>query len=169
MKDKLRQLKKEIEATVEHVIDTPSRKRPLTYARAVFCKVGREQLGLTFEEIGNALNRDHATVMHSINVVFPFAMQESRFQTLYYILKDKYKVKKKHPAERTNNIALTAVEMVESLKAENAKLKDTIRKTEYANNKFTDLLDGLNQDELDEIYNKLDIFVKLAIKNRVYR
>lgn len=164
MKDKLKQLKKQIELVVESSIDTPSRKRPLTYARAVFCKVGREQLGLTFDELGNALNRDHATVMHSIKVVFPFAMQESRFQTLYEVLVEEYQVKRKRPANRISEAAQKKLSVIAELREENAFMKERLK----VGDKFYGLVNDLNEQELDEIYEKLNLFVKVAIKNRVY-
>lgn len=164
MKDKLKQLKKQIELVVESSIDTPSRKRPLTYARAVFCKVGREQLGLTYSELGDALKRDHATVMHSIRVVFPFAMQESRFQTLYEVLVEEYQVKRKRPAKRISDAAQRKLTVIQQLREENAFMKERIK----VGDKFYGLVDDLNAEELDEIYEKLNLFVKVAIKNRVY-
>jgi hypothetical protein len=36
-----------------------------------------------------------------------------------------------------------------------------------SDNRFINLFEGLNEDELDEVYNKLNIFVKV-IRGRVY-
>lgn len=164
MKDKLKQLKKQIELAVGSKIDIPSRKRPLTYARAVFCKVAREQLGVTLSEIGDVLNRDHATVMHSIKIVFPFAMQESRFETLYEVLVEEYQVKRKRPANRISDAAKSKLTLIQQLREENAFMKERIK----VGDKFYGLVDDLSTEELDEIYEKLNLFVKVAIKNRVY-
>lgn len=160
MKDKLKQLKKQIEVAVEQRIDTPCRKRHLTYARAVFCKIARESMGMTLSDVGKALNRDHATVMHSIKVVFPFAMQETRFQDIYDALKDEYKPKqiaKKDSGQDTINL-------ISKLRSENTYMKRMLNNRD----RFGNLFDNLRVDEVDEVYNKLEIFVKATVKNRVY-
>lgn len=160
MKDKLKQLKKQIEVAVEQKIDTPCRKRHLTYARAVFCKIARESMGMTLSDVGNAINRDHATVMHNIKVVFPFAVKETRFQDIYDALKDEYKPKeivKKDSGQDTINL-------ISKLRSENTYMKRMLDNRD----RFGNLFDSLRVDEVDEVYNKLEIFVKAALKNRVY-
>lgn len=160
MKDKLKQLKKQIEVAVEQKIDTPCRKRHLTYARAVFCKIARESMGMTLSDVGKAINRDHATVMHNIKVVFPFAVKETRFQDIYDALKDEYKPKKivkKDSGQDTINL-------ISKLRSENTYMKRMLNNRD----RFGNLFDSLRVDEVDEVYNKLEIFVKAALKNRVY-
>lgn len=162
MKDKLKQLKKQIEVAVEDKIDTPCRKRHLTYARAVFCKIARESMGMTLSDVGNAINRDHATVMHNIKVVFPFAVKETRFQDIYDALKDEYKPKKL--IKKTKDSGQDTIKLISNLRKENASLKRKID----TRDRFNNLFDSLREDEFDEVYNKLNIFVKSTIKNRVY-
>lgn len=160
MKDRLKQLKKQIEVAVEDRIDTPCRKRHLTYARAVFCKIARESMGMTLSDVGKAINRDHATVMHNIKVVFPFAMKETRFQDIYDALKDEYKPKqvvKKDSGQDT-------ISLISKLRSENTYMKRMLNNRD----RFGNLFDNLRVDEVDEVYNKLEIFVKAAVKNRVY-
>lgn len=160
MKDKLKQLKKQIEVAVEQKIDTPCRKRHLTYARAVFCKIARESMGMTLSDVGKAINRDHATVMHSIKVVFPFAMQETRFQDIYDALKDEYKPKKVVKKDSGQD----TINLISKLRSENTYMKRMLNNRD----RFGNLFDSLRVDEVDEVYNKLEIFVKAALKNRVY-
>jgi predicted transcriptional regulator len=162
MKDKLKQLKKEIEIALECKISTPSRKRHLTYARAVFCKIARESMGMTLSDIGKVLNRDHATVMHSIKVVFPFAMKETRFRDIYDALKDEYKPKSS--SEKKQESAQDTIQLISKLRTENAYMKMMLN----TRDRFNNLFDDLRADEYDEVYNKLEIFVKYAIKTRVY-
>jgi len=160
MKDRLKQLKTQIEVAVEQRIDTPCRKRHLTYARAVFCKIARESMGMTLSDVGKAINRDHATVMHNIKVVFPFAMKETRFQDIYDALKDEYKPKqvvKKDSGQDT-------ISLISKLRSENTYMKRMLNNRD----RFGNLFDNLRVDEVDEVYNKLEIFVKAAVKNRVY-
>ena len=162
MKDKLKQLKKQIEVAVEQKIDTPCRKRHLTYARAVFCKIARESMGMTLSDVGKALNRDHATVMHNIKVVFPFAMKETRFQDIYDALKDEYKPKK--VVKKAEDSGQETINLISKLRSENAYMSRMLKNRD----RFGNLFDSLRVDEVDEVYNKLEIFVKSTIKNRVY-
>jgi len=162
MKDRLKELRKQIEMAIQEPINTPNRKRHLTYARAVYFKIGREQLGYTYDYLGSTLNRDHATAMHSINVVFPFAMQEERFRTLYDVLKAEYKEEVESPLESTSDSLKDKLGLINSLRQENKELR-------YKAEKFGSLFDNLSFDEYDEVYEKLELFVKVAIKNRVYR
>ena len=161
MKDRLKELRKQIEMAIQEPINTPNRKRHLTYARAVYFKIGREQLGHTYDYLGSTLNRDHATAMHSINVVFPFAMQEERFRTLYDVLKAEYKEEVEIPLESTPDSLKDKLGLINSLRQENKELR-------YKAEKFGSLFDGLSFEEYDEVYEKLELFVKVAIKNRVY-
>lgn len=169
MKDRLKDLKRQIEKAIQEPIDTPNRKRHLTYARAVYFKIGREQLGNTYDYLGSTLNRDHATAIHSINVVFPFAMQEERFKTLYDVLKVEYKEQEEEVLEETLDTLNEKFGLLEELQAENKKLKDKVEQYKYSTGKFGRLLSELQPDEADEVYEKLKLFVKVAIKNRVYR
>ena len=169
MKDRLKELKRQIEKAIDEPIDTPNRKRHLTYARAVYFKIGREQLGHTYDYLGGTLNRDHATAIHSINVVFPFAMQEERFKTLYDVLKVEYKEEVEEVLEETLDTLNEKFDLLEQLKVENKQLKDKVEQYKYSTGKFGRLLSELQPDEADEVYEKLKLFVKVAIKNRVYR
>ena len=162
MKDRLKELRKQIEMAIQEPINTPNRKRHLTYARAVYFKIGREQLGHTYDYLGSTLNRDHATAMHSINVVFPFAMQEERFRTLYDVLKAEYSEEVESPLESTADGLKDKLGLINSLRQENKELR-------YKVEKFGSLFDNLSFDEYHEVYEKLELFVKVAIKNRVYR
>lgn len=169
MKDRLKELKRQIEKAIQEPIDTPNRKRHLTYARAVYFKIGREQLGNTYDYLGSTLNRDHATAIHSINVVFPFAMQEERFKTLYDVLKVEYKEQEEEALEETLDTLNEKFDLLEELQAENKRLKDKVEQYKYSTGKFGRLLSELQPNEADEVYEKLKLFVKVAIKNRVYR
>ena len=169
MKDRLKELRVRIEKAIQEPIDTPNRKRHLTYARAVYFKIGREQLGHTYDYLGSTLNRDHATAMHSINVVFPFAVQEERFKTLYDVLKVEYTEEVESVLEETLDTLNDKFNLLEELQEENKQLKDKVERYKYSTGKFGRLLSELQPDEADEVYEKLKLFVKVAIKSRVYR
>jgi len=45
----------------------PSRKRELIHVRRAFFAIARKLLGLSFQKIGDVLEKDHSTVMHSLS------------------------------------------------------------------------------------------------------
>jgi len=47
-------------------ITSKKRNRKLVEARQMFCLLAREHTGESSVEIGNAINRDHATVLYSV-------------------------------------------------------------------------------------------------------
>jgi chromosomal replication initiation ATPase DnaA len=55
-------------------ISDTSRKQEFVYGRALFYKLARENTKLSFQKIGLKTNKDHSTVIHSIEKVFPTAM-----------------------------------------------------------------------------------------------
>ena len=168
MKSRLTSIKRIIESEIGERIDTKNRRRDLTYARAIFCRTGRD-MGLSLSAIGKVINRDHATVLHTLNNVYHHAEKEVYYKRLYEVLKvvvdegaQTEEVKGKFDA--TKELA----DMIDELQKDNDALRYKLVLIERNKDKFTELFEGLRQEEIDEVYNKLDIFVK-AIKTRVYR
>ena len=48
-------------------VESRSRKRVIVDARRLYCGLLRNLFGLTFHEIANILNKNHATIIHNIN------------------------------------------------------------------------------------------------------
>jgi len=168
MRNRLISVKKIIEKEVGHRIDGKDRYRSYTYARAVFCKIAREMNGprsYSLAEIGQVINRDHASVLHNLNVIFPFAVQESSFNTLYLTMKAMF-IDSKEADENFDEVK-TLAERVLSLEKENASLTHKLDLLKYGNSKLDRLIEGLSKEEMQEVHDKMNIFVK-AIKNRVY-
>lgn len=170
MKSKLVSIKRIIEKEVGERIDTKSRKRHITYARAVYCKAGRD-LGLSYSCIGDIINRDHATVMHSVKTIFPFSQSESSYRNLYEVIGSvvesaliEDKVEK---LEGKVSIVKRMSNRIERLEQENDALNHKLISLRATSQKFLDLFEGIREEEVDEVYNKMNIFVK-AIKSRVY-
>lgn len=169
MKNKLVSIKRIIEREIGERIDTRNRRRDLTYARAVYCQIGRD-LGLSLAAIGETLNRDHATVLHALRVIYPFAMEQGYYIRLYQTLsaiveKDK---KSKNKIEQGKFDAMKNLAIkVEELEKENVALKYKLQLVQDGSDPFNKLVSDLSKDELDEVYEKLDIMVR-AIKSRVY-
>ena len=169
MKNKLISIKRIIEKEIGERIDTRNRRRDLTYARAVYCQIGRD-LGLSLAAIGETLNRDHATVLHALRVIYPFAMEQGYYSRLYQTLsaiveKDK-KNKSKIKQDKFDAMKDLALRL-EEMQKENVALKYKLQLVQDNSDPFVKLARDLSKDELDEVYDKLDIMVR-AIKSRVY-
>ena len=174
MRNKLVSIKRIIENEVGERIDTRNRKRYITYARAVYCKAGRD-LGFSFSSIASEINRDHASVMHTVKNIFPFSQEEPYYKDLYNVISvvvDKHLRDAKDEAEQkiveedfdyTKQIS----KKVDELQRENDSLKYKLALLNRDQTNFNNLFEGLREEEIEEVYNKMNIFVK-AIKSRVY-
>ena len=168
MKSRLISIRKIIEKEVGHRIDTKNRTRGYTYARAIYCKIAREISGpksYSLYEIGQEINRDHASVLHNLNVIFPFAIKEASFRRLYLTLKAIF-VDQDRDLDNFDEVR-TLGERVIALEKDNALLRQKMDVLKYGTGRFEHLIDGLSEEEYKEVYDKMEIFVK-AIKNRVY-
>ena len=168
MKSRLISIKRIIEKEVGESISTKRRTTGLTYARAVYCKIAREMGGqnsITLSEIGKVINKDHSSVFHNINVIFPFAIKESSFRELYLTLRAIFVENLEEPSKFDDMKALS--EKIIDLEKENTSLEHRLNLLRYESRRFEKLVEGLSKEEIDEVFDKMNIFVK-AIKNRVY-
>ena len=70
----------------------PTRKRKAVYARAIYFKLCKQKTDLTLKQIGLTLEKDHATVLHSINNIFE---EIKKYDSNHYsIYKDLYGTEK---------------------------------------------------------------------------
>lgn len=161
MSHKLEVIKKLIDKELGYDIGGKLRKREAVYARAVYFKIGREVYPkMSFAELGKSLNRDHATVLHAINKVMPHAMEHERFNLLTESLR--YSLS---PRSDKKSVAEYIVEN-NSLYQQNVELTHKLS-TMIQENRFLRLVEQLDEAEKDEVFYKLDIFVR-SIKSRVY-
>lgn len=168
MKSRLVSIKRIIDKEVGYDISKKNRKRSHTYARAIYCKIAREMGGPrqnSLSDIGEVINRDHATVLHSLNVVFPFAIKESGFKMLYLTLKAIF-VDQDQTEDEFDAVKSLSDKIVH-LEKDNFELRQKVDLLRFGSSMFDKLIDGLSSDEIDEIYYKMEIFVK-AVKSRVY-
>lgn len=168
MKSRLTSIRRIIEKEVGHRIDTKNRTRSYTYARAVYCQIAREISGprsYSLCEIGQEINRDHSSVLHNLNIIFPFAIKEASFKRLYLTLKAIF-VDQDRDLDDFDEVK-TLGERVIALEKDNALLRQKLDMLKYGSGGFEKLVDGLSEEEYKEVYEKMQIFVK-AIKSRVY-
>jgi hypothetical protein len=181
MKEKLNTLRKIIKTETGFDVAEVGRKRELTYARAVYSKVARsfkvdEHKVLSLECIGDSIGKNHASILHNIRSIFPYAMAEPKYANLYNRLcalvseanfdrdyESTYKTIKELEGklyELSHQLTEERVKCVE-LKHE----IDSLRSAK--DNKMLSMMEGLSEDEVKEVEDKMSIFVR-AIKSRVY-
>lgn len=79
---------KKIQLTIEKEtgkkLVSPHRDREHVYARTIYFKLCRERTHKTLKEIGESIGKNHATVLHALNNIFPMLMNyEPKFKVLY--------------------------------------------------------------------------------------
>jgi predicted DNA-binding protein YlxM (UPF0122 family) len=133
-----------------------TRKRSNVYARAVYFKLCKEYTRLSLTDIGASVNVDHATVIHGINNVFPLVMQyDGHLQDLY----EDYRYSNNHDAE-------SIFENYSRLLKENIELRDKIKDVKDSESlldrRFIDLYNEIPKQKINDVYDKLDVIVKVA-------
>lgn len=168
MSTELKRLRELIEKDFGSRIDGKTRTRELAYARAVFCKVARENLPelYSLQTIGDEINRNHATVMHNIKKVFDHAVSEERYRTMYANLIEYYGAEKKAKHEVLKNIKSSSQRLMD-LEYDYRNLQQRYNNLAKNNKVVNDMVEGLSEEDIKEVYDKLSLFVK-AMKSRVY-
>ena len=159
MKSKLEMLVNLIEKETGVNIRNKDRRREVTYARSLYCKLAREIVEsgerYSYSKIGRGINRDHATVMHNINVIFPFAIKERKYEYLYkcvQILIDE-DFNEVDLEERKNSIK----DLLDAIIVRDEKIFELKRE----NLRFNVLVDGLTLQERNELYEKIALIAKV--------
>ena len=79
-------IKETMETDLNINLSEKSRRRVITEARSVYYQVCYTKLNMTLQEIGKTVNRDHATVLHSLNNVFPTLEHYNKELYNYYLI-----------------------------------------------------------------------------------
>lgn len=181
MKEKLNTLRKIIKIETGFDVAEVGRKRELTYARAVYSKVARslkvnEHKVLSLDHIGKSIGKDHASILHNIRSIFPHAMSEPKYANLYNRLNalvqetnwDRdYEPVYGNINDLENRMYALSSDLTNQ-RIINLDLKNEIHKLKSTkDNEMATMMEGLSEDELAEVQEKMRIFVK-AIKSRVY-
>lgn len=164
MKNKLETLARLIEKETKFNIRKRDKKREVTYARALYCKLAREirEDGerYTYSKIGRVIKRDHATVLHNINVIFPFAIKEYKYKYLYdcmqVLINEDYT--DNDLEERKNTIK----DLQDAIKVRDEKIIELKRD----NIRFNVLVDGLTLEERNELYEKVALTARVIKAQR---
>jgi len=158
MNDNLVKIKKLIENKVGERIDTRNRRRDLTYARAIYCKLAREN-NFPYAKIGSVINRDHVSVMHNINNIFPHAISVPEIEEMYLGIKASVNAPMKKKKLKRVGVDKSFNAFLE-LSRENKELKEQIDSLNYKYQKIASLFEGLSDSEVEELYDRAKLIVK---------
>jgi chromosomal replication initiation ATPase DnaA len=76
----------------QRIKSKPRGKQPVTDARHIFCKICKEELGLSLAFIGEYLSgRDHSTVINSLDKSLDLLVTDKEFSRLYQKSLEKYR------------------------------------------------------------------------------
>jgi hypothetical protein len=90
---KLKVIRQEVEKVCERNIRTKSRKREIVYARVLYYRLCKDLTTHSLSEIGSALKKDHATVLHGLkNYEQMILMKDKFYLEAYTKIYDKLKL-----------------------------------------------------------------------------
>jgi len=104
-----------------------TRKRQYVEARAIFYKLCREFTKLSLEEIGEQVNRDHASVLHGIRSLNNWIEYDNRIKNNLRILRNKvrnFEDEKDNVIELDESIVLKYVQLKEQVKEQEEIIND---------------------------------------------
>ena len=79
-----KEIKELVEGELGYRINVDSRKRDIVYGRAIYFRICKDRTNLSLKKIGETLNKDHASVLHSIKNIFPaFEMYNPKYMEIY--------------------------------------------------------------------------------------
>ena len=131
-------IKQIVEDYFEIKIDTQTRKREYTEARAMYFKLTRDNTRLSLTAIGQDMNRHYSSVLHSIRQLNTWMETDSMIRNNYTILKNKLK----DVEEDTEEILISK----ESVVLQFATLKDEVKQQR-------ETIEQMKAD-YDELYEK---------------
>lgn len=145
----IEKFKKIIELETGVNVEIVSRKRNFVEARAMYYKLLRDVSNMTLQAIGDTVNKDHATILHSLKSVDDWMRYDRK-------LADRYK-----------NI-LYAIDKIDetdfnSLRYENIMLNlkiDELTKR-LSSNRLYDLMDKIPFDKEEAVYDRLSVIVRM--------
>ena len=79
----LNTIKRKIEELYDLNLSENTRKREYVEARGFFVKIARDKLSVTYKQIANVINKDHATAIHSKKVIEDLLTYDVELKRIY--------------------------------------------------------------------------------------
>lgn len=161
-------------AESKYMIDDISislKKRNYVNARALYCSLSKKYTGYSLSKIGSKINRNHATVLHSINNIHDRNMKDDNFYiNSYSVFKDDNNYKKlTNKSKRYIKDILSIKELYDNEKEKNIKLTKEIEDLIRLNNvllnedflKITKSFNELNKNNKDSFIVRVEAILKM--------
>lgn len=174
MTDRLNILRKIIKTEIGLDVASINKTNNYVFARAVYYKIARNLRGengehISLSAIGRTVKKDHASVIHSLKYSFDQAMNEPKYKSLYNKLSLMVEDPEWNQSKDFRKHYKTYTKISDIWKQADSVWERYLKlKARAANNPVLDMMEGLSEEEVNEVAEKLNIMVK-AIKNRVYR
>lgn len=154
-------IRKFVESNLGIVLTRNTRQREYVEARALYFKLCRDFTSKSWFDIGKTLDKNHATVIHAVNNVYPVAsLDNKRLKHLYNVF------------EKSSE-SDSSLEASEDPYEENTRLRSEIIRLNLLNNEIKEsmtkqqkIFDGLDSDEVDTVLDKISIFKKVIEAQR---
>lgn len=170
MRETLEALKATIEKSLKVDMDELSRKREFTYARAIFCKIAREvpinHKVPTYSEIGNIINKNHATVLHLEKNTFYYAIQDPNYNSFYRTVKEIYFNVVSEEGVDFSALIEGSLSEIDILKAQNEQLKKQVMVQGMIDERVSRQLATLDERDLEVVVQKIETMVRATKKVR---
>ena len=137
-----------------------TRKREYLYARAVYFKLAKDIFRRSLTDIGKDIGLDHATVLHSINNVFPtMQMFEPAIIKRYNKLYDRIRFEN----EQSRQIPETSEEATKEIIDLRYRLSfaEAQARRAISLGPFEDLLCRIPEDKVDLVRVRLDAMIRM--------
>ena len=196
MKDKLKEVVRIVEKELGLDLSLKDHHPEYVFARAIYFKIAKDLSDYgwiySLKRIGGAIDKDHATVIHSLKNSFPKAMKRNEYRILYYRLKKKIiEDVTEHVLDGTEtevemfeanrqlrleiiNVKNHYEEEMEQLKKTHNLVMDKYRRelkllrrsTTFVDDRFANMTYGLDEDQMEQVYQKLDLLCKMMPKTQ---
>lgn len=118
-------IKKKIEELYDLNLSKKSRKRQYIEARGFFVKIARDKLNVTYQQIGNVINKNHATAVHAKKVIEDLLSYDTEIKRIYQEILNSLNLEEENFNHLTND---ELKKLVKSLIKENKLLKLQLQK-----------------------------------------
>jgi hypothetical protein len=148
----IEKFKKIIELETGVNVEIVSRKKGFVEARAIYYKLLRDISNMTLQAIGDTVNRDHATILHSLKSVDDWMKYDAalalKYKNILYAIDN---------LDETDFNSVRYENMMLNLKI--VELNKQIKK--LSNNRFQDLVDKIPYDKEELLYDRFSTIVRM--------
>jgi hypothetical protein len=157
----LKYIRKFVENNLGIVLSKNTREREYVEARALYFKLCRDFTSKSWFEIGKTLGKNHATVIHAVNNVYPVAqIDNKRLDHLYSVFEK---------SSESNSLKDASEDPYEDnlkLRSEIVRLSVQINQMKESMTKQQIIFEDLEDDEVQTILEKISIFKKVIQSQR---